>query len=203
MKTFNIQDEFSLLEKYKISPNEFTAIKVILLAQSEDSEYLFKFNNILTLVDIKFRDILVSLQNKGIILKSYKIPEEGTAFHVEDVEINKAFVKNFYRASFELGKELFEVYPMFGYIGDNVVPLKGIAKKFDSIEDFFNFYGKSIKWNPETHRKIIELVKWAKDNTTFLNCSISSFCINQFWNELEALKNGNIVNVNYDAVKLV
>jgi hypothetical protein len=205
LKTFDftLDAELNFLEKYHLTPTELMAIKTILLAQDSEDEYIFKFNNILTFVNIKFRDLLISLQNKGIILKSYKIPEEGSTLNLEEIEMNKNFVKNFYKSSFELGKELFEEYPMFGEINGSIVPLRGVAKKFNSLEDFYRFYGKSIKWNIEKHNHIIELVRWAKDNTTFLNCSISSFCINQLWNELEALKEGKIININFDSVKLV
>lgn len=203
MKNFNLEEELSILEKYRLSPTELFSVQTILLAQDNDCEFLMRFNNILTLIDIKFRNILISLQNKGIILKSFKIPEEGNTLKLEDIPFNKGFIKTFYKSSFELGKELFEIYPMFGEINGNVIPLRGVAKYFNSLEDFYRFYGKSIKWNPELHNKIIELVKWAKDNTTFLNCSISSFCINQMWNELEALKNGDIANINFNAIKLI
>ena len=203
MKTINLEEELSILEKYRLTPTELFSIQTILLAQDNESDFLIRFNNILTLIDIKFRNILISLQNKGIILKSYSIPDEGSSLNLEEIPFNKGFIKNFYKSSFELGKELFDTYPMFGEIGGNVIPLRGVAKYFQSLEDFYKFYGKSIKWDPILHNKIIELVKWAKDNTNFLNCSISSFCINQMWNELEALKNGNVANINFDAVKLV
>ena len=35
---------------------------------------------------------------------------------------------------------------------------------FDSLEEAYFRYGKSIKWNEERHNQIIELVRWAKDN---------------------------------------
>ena len=191
------------MEKYKLTPTELFAIKTILLAQDNEDEYIFKFNNILNELDIKFRDILISLQNKSIILKSYKIPKEGEVLKLEDIEINKLFIKSYYKASFELGKELFDIYPMFGDIGGNIISLRTVSKKFNSLEDFYRFYGKSIRWNPNTHKEIIELIKWAKENTTFINCSISSFCINQMWNELKALKDGQLININYDSIKLL
>lgn len=191
------------MEKYKLTPTELFAVKTILLAQDNEDEYIFKFNNILNELDIKFRDILISLQNKSIILKSYKIPKEGEVLKLEDIEINKLFIKSYYKASFELGKELFDIYPMFGDIGGNIISLRTVSKKFNSLEDFYRFYGKSIRWNPNTHKEIIELIKWAKENTTFINCSISSFCINQMWNELKALKDGQLININYDSIKLL
>lgn len=203
MEQLELNEELILMEKYKLTPTELFAVKTILLAQDNEDEYIFKFNNILNELDIKFRDILISLQNKSIILKSYKIPKEGEVLKLEDIEINKLFIKSYYKASFELGKELFDIYPMFGDIGGNIISLRTVSKKFNSLEDFYRFYGKSIRWNPNTHKEIIELIKWAKENTTFINCSISSFCINQMWNELKALKDGQLININYDSIKLL
>ena len=203
MEQLELNEELILMEKYKLTPTELFAVKTILLAQDNEDEYIFKFNNILNELDIKFRDILISLQNKSIILKSYKIPKEGEVLKLEDIEINKLFIKSYYKASFELGKELFDIYPMFGDIGGNIISLRTVSKKFNSLEDFYRFYGKSIRWNPNTHKEIIELIKWAKENTTFINCSISSFCINQMWNELKALKDGQLINIYYDSIKLL
>lgn len=203
MEQLELNEELILMEKYKLTPTELFAVKTILLAQDNEDEYIFKFNDILNELDIKFRDILISLQNKSIILKSYKIPKEGEVLKLEDIEINKLFIKSYYKASFELGKELFDIYPMFGDIGGNIISLRTVSKKFNSLEDFYRFYGKSIRWNPNTHKEIIELIKWAKENTTFINCSISSFCINQMWNELKALKDGQLININYDSIKLL
>lgn len=101
-----------------------------------------------------------------------------------------------------MGKELFEAYPQFGSINGSVIPLRGVSKKFDSLEQAYFKYGKSINFNPEKHKYIIELVEWAKDNN-ILNCSLASFIVNNGWCDLEALKNGDIANINYDAIKMI
>ena len=102
MFAFDIDNELIFLEKYNLTPTELMTIRTILLAQDNQEDYLFKFNNILTKTDVKFRDILISLQNKQIITKAYKIPNEGEPFEFEDVTFNESIVKAFYRASFEL-----------------------------------------------------------------------------------------------------
>ena len=101
-----------------------------------------------------------------------------------------------------MGKELFDVYPQFGNIGGCMVPLRSVAKKFDSLEDCYFKYGKTIKWKDELHIKIIDLVKWGKDNN-IINQSLASFVVNQAWIDLEALKNGDSGNINYDNIKLL
>ena len=74
------------------------------------------------------------------------------------------------------------------------------SKKFDTIEDFYRFYGKTIRWKPETHNHIIELVKWANEHN-ILCTTIANFVIDHKWEELEALKNEG--GVNYDSMRLL
>lgn len=177
-------------------------IRTLLILQEDANEELFKtYIEILHNSNIQIRELITRLQAKGIILKSFKVPNPGEAFDPYSIPINKPFLKNLFKSSFEIGKELFEVYPQFGNINGCVVPLRTVAKKFDSLEDCYARYGKEIKWNPEIHSTIIDLVKWAKDNN-ILNCSLASFIINNGWNDLQALKDGE-GNINYDAIKLV
>lgn len=196
-----INEEIGIIEKYHLSPNELFITKLFLITQDNGEEsYLYRF---LTLPEEdrgNLREVLISLQNKGVILKNCKIPNKGESFDPYEIEFNKTFVKGFYKASFELGKELFEEYPMFGNINGSLTSLRGVSKKFNSLEDAYFAYGKSIGWNPEKHQHIIELLKWAKSNTTFIQFSLATFIIDQKWNELDALKNGDIVNVNFNSI---
>lgn len=200
MNFFDINDEFDILAKYKLTPNELMAIRTILLAIDGDNEYLIKFNNILTINDIKFRDILISLKSKGIILQSYDIPKPGEVFELAAILINKNFIKNFYRSAFYLGKELYDAYPQSTLVNGCIYTLKRISKKFNSLEDAFRVYGKIIKWNPETHYKIIELIKWGIDNN-YNFTTLDNFIVDQAWNSIEAVKNGVAININFNALK--
>lgn len=201
--TLNIEDEISILDKYKITPTELLVIRSLLILQNDSDENLFH-NLIIILKDLglNLRDILLSLQNKEIILKSFKIPESNKPFDPYSIPINKNFTKNLYKSSFEMGKELFEIYPSHTVINNSVVTLRGVSKHFDSLEQCYFKYGKSIKWNPNLHKSIIELVNWAKENNV-LSKSLGAFIVDQGWNDLEALKNGDSVNFNYDSVKMI
>ena len=77
-----------------------------------------------------------------------------------------------------------------------------MSKKFDTIEDFFRFYGRTIRWKPEIHNHIIELVNWAKENN-ILCVTLANFIIDRKWEELESLRNGDTGVMNFDAVKVV
>ena len=192
-----------ILNKYHLNPNELFVIRILMLAQDEDDSYLYKYFSIPEEDRGDFRDILISLQNKGIILKSYKIPLKGQTFDPYDVTFNKNFLKYFYKESFDMGEELFNTYPQFGNINGCVVPLRGVSKKFNSLEDMYRYYGKVINWNPETHKKILDVLNWAKENTQFIQFTLASFVIDRRWDDLAALRDGNIVNFNFDAVKMI
>lgn len=199
--TLTLEEEISFLDKYAITPNELLVLRVLLLFQDENNEELLhKLLTTLKRVGIQLRDILLCLQDKMIILKSYQVPKEGDSFDPLDIPINKNFIKQLYKCSFELGKELFEAYPQFGVINSSQIPLRTVAKHFDSLEQCYFKYSKAIGWNPEKHNKIIELVNWARENN-ILNMSLSSFVINQSWLDLEVMKEGDAGNINYNTIR--
>lgn len=201
--TLTLEEEICLLDKYGLTPNELLVVRVLLILQDNNEEELFH-NLMVTLkhINLPLREVLVQLQKKEVILKSFKIPNSGEKFDPYSIPINKNFIKTLYKSSFEMGKELFDSYPQFGSINGNVVPLRTVAKHFDSLEQAYFKYGKAIGFNPEKHKVIIELTKWAKDNN-ILNCSLSSYIINNGWLDLQAMKDGNTANFNVDAIKLI
>lgn len=195
-----MNEQLIIMEKYNLTPSEYFVIKLIFMTQEGYEEsYLLRY---LKINKNTFRDDLVSLQDKGVILKSWKIPEKGSKFDPLEIPINKNFFKNMFKSSLELGKQLFDAYPMFVNINGSTFSLRSFAKKFDTIEDFFRFYGKSIHWDLDKHNEILELIKWDQENNIgFLKMSICNFVVEQKWNELEALKNGDVSNINFDTIR--
>ena len=201
MKNLALRQQLVFCEKYKIDANQLLLLEIILIAQEGDD---------VELVQLYFQskakgsllEQLTKLQEVGVILKSYKLPKKGERLDLFSIPINKNLVKDFYKSSFELGKELFEEYPQFGFINGNPVGIRSVSKKFDSLEDFYRFYGKTIRWKPEVHEHIIELVKWARENN-LLCVSLCNFVIDHRWDELESLRNGDLANTNFDAIKVV
>ena len=199
--TLNLEEEISILSKYRITPNELTFIKTLLILQDEENEDLFKdYIESLYVCNVKLREVLISLQKKEIILKSYKIPSEGESFDPYSIPFNKNFIKSLYKSSFELGKELFEIYPQMTVINGWIVTLRGVSKHFDSLEACYFRYGKAIGWNQERHEKVLDLIKWAKERD-IIKQSLSSFVINNSWLDLEAIRNGDSGNYNFDTIK--
>lgn len=201
---FNIDDELVLIEKYEITPTEMFVARLILLAQESDEEqqYLAKFLSIPENVRGDFRDILLSLQNKGIILKSCNIPKKGETLDIYELEFNKNFLKNFYRASGDMGEELFEHYPQFANINGNMVGIRNVSKKFVDLEDAWRKYGKIIKWNPDIHNEIINLLDWAVENGIDINKSLANFICDHSWLDLKTLRDGG-AGFNTNTVKML
>ena len=190
-----------MLEKYKLTPTELFTCKLLLIAQEEGVEdYIVRYAKIDNGCSIKAT--LESLQSKGIILKSYKIPKIGEKLVIEDIEFNKNFKKNIHKASFDLGKELYENYPQTTYVKGQIFNLRRVSKKFNSLEEAFFKYGKYIRFNEEVHKEVIELVKWGIDNG-YNFTTLDSFIVDQDWNNIKNVRDGGSINVNLDAVKLI
>lgn len=202
MGELNIDNEASILTKYNLNPNELYVIKCLLFMQEDESKYLQSYLQLPESTRGNFRDILLSLQNKHLILSSFTIPSKGQSLDLSQIPFSKNFLKDYYRSSFELGKELFEAYPQFGEINGKVISLRGVASKFDSLEDAYRVYGKIIHYKEEIHKEIISLVNWAKNNN-ILNQSLASFIVNQGWIDLKAIKDGKVVNYNVNSIKLI
>ena len=194
------ENELCILEKYKLTPTELFTIKVILLAKEEsDYEPLKRLSNIL---DGGLRLEIERIQNKGIILQSYKLPKPGTPFIVEDVEFNKNFLKQYYKASFEMGQELFETYPQFTTVQGQIYNLRRVSKKFNDLEDAFAKYGKVINYKPDTHEEIVNLIKWGIENG-YNFTTLDDFICDRGWLSLKAFKEGSGINVNTEAIKMI
>lgn len=195
----NLNSELILMKEYKLVPNELFTIKVILLAQDGEYEYLQKYAEIL---DGQLRLVLVNLQSKGIILKSYKLPKEGASFHPEDVLFNQNFLKKYYRSAFEMGQELFEEYPQSTIVNGQVFNLKTVSHKFDSLEQAFQKYAKQINNNPEIHQQILDDIRWGKENG-YNFTTLDRFIVDMAHLALRAFREGESINMNMESTQLI
>lgn len=185
-----------MLEKYKINSDELLFITVILIIQEGGiNPYINLYFSLPISCRGSIRDILTSLQHKQVITKEYKIPQAGTKFIPEEVSFNKNFIKTFYKESFWIGKELFEVYPISTIVNGMEFKLRRVSKKFDSLEDAYRAYGKAISWKPEVHKDIIQLIEWGKENN-YQFTTLDSFIIDNDWLNIKAMKDSSILNAN-------
>ena len=191
--------EIELMTKYQIFPEELLFIKLVFLAQEGHPEYLSKYFSQMPLKGAP-RDTMISLQEKGIINKSYKIPEKGQTFNPLDIDFNKNFMKSYLQHSYDMGMELFMSYPAFIIINGKQFSLKNIAKSFKSLDDFAFAYGKAIKFDINKHQEILELVEWGKE-ANILNFGIIEFVISMKWLELAEMKKNGLTT--FDTTELL
>ena len=174
----------NLLITYNITAEELLVIYLTFLARDEEGhpEYFSKwFSNG---GSTKLRDIFESLKEKGIILKDYN----PTTYDPNDIRFNKNFIKSWLKNSGEMGQELFDAYPNWINMSGKLVPLKNIASKVNTLDEFFFMYSSAIKHNPETHKKVMEILNWAKENDK-ITSSLVNFVVSKQWEALEDLKN--------------
>ena len=196
MKNFelSLEREIDFMNKYGLTADELFLMRLIFLAQEDRDLYLNKYFRENSL-GYSITDLLKSLQTKEIINKSYKIPEKGTVFNPKDVEFNKQVLKGFLQHSEDLGMELFESYPVSTVINGKTFSLRNIAKFYKSFDDFCFAYGKEIKFDPERHKYIMDLLEWAKENN-LIHSGLGDFIISRKWLDLEEMKDGEMGTFN-------
>lgn len=182
-----IENDLIMLEKYNLTIEEWFVTKLLILASIEEghSEYLFRYLQLPNINNL--RNILINLQNKSVILKSYKIPEKGQKFNPEDIDLNSNFLKNFYKCSGEMGEELFLSYPAYIDSGAKRFILNNITKGYNSLEEMYYDYGRIIKFNPAKHKEIMELLQFAKENN-MISYGICEFIKSHKWITIKQMK---------------
>ena len=86
------------MEKYHITSDELLFLTILLLLQdNEDYTCISHYLSLPTDCRNGIRETLLSLQEKEVITKAYKVPNVGQKFVPEDVTLNKNFVKNFFK----------------------------------------------------------------------------------------------------------
>lgn len=187
----SLNEEIELYLATGLDPNELFVLRLLFLARGGDSSYLL---NYVSNSKIELRQVLLSLQHKGVINKSYHIPDKGESFNPNDVPFSKVFLKSYIRETHELGKELFEKYPEFMNIGGKLCSIKNITKaNFYNFEDFFNYYAKTIKLSGVTHEYIMNQLDFAIENN-LINFTILEFVASRKWNAIAQLREGGLVN---------
>lgn len=184
----SLERELDFMIKYGLTADELYLIKLIFLAQDGHDEYLVKFFREGSL-GLPILDLLTSLQQKGVINKSYTIPQKGEVFEPIDVEFNKQVLKGFLQHSEDLGMELFNSYPAMTVINGKTFSLRNIAKFYKTFDEFCFAYGKEIKFDPDKHQEILDILEWAKENN-LVHSGIGDFIISRKWLDYQEMKDG-------------
>lgn len=185
-----LKKDMALMEEYKLTAEMLFVLKLLFevhdAIETSDSSSLYesktrfnsffheKFNTINQL------DTIHALEERNILVKT-EIPKSITFVDAEKLTFNKNFLKRFRRFSFEMGSELWDVYPKLGYVNDKEIPLTSL-KTFNSCDELYSYYAKSIKYDEEKHRNILRLIEWAKDTgNSFVNMNIEAFVKGRVW----------------------
>lgn len=194
MKSLEINQQLTFCEKYSINPSELLLLEIILIAQEDDDpEIVQLYFNSRMCARGSIIDMLQGLKDAGVILSSYKIPEKGQKLDLFAIPINKNLVKDFYKSSFEMGKELFENYPLSTVVNGVEYKLRRVSKKFNSLEDAYRAYGKAIRWKPDAHKKVLELIDSGKSNG-YVFTTLGDFIVDNDWLNMENIAKDGIVN---------
>lgn len=201
MTEIDIEKELHLMVKFKLSYEEINIVKLLFIAQQDHNDYIIQYFSECS-PENQLRDVLISLQNKGVILKSCKIPNKGSKLDVNTIIFNKMFQKSYLKHCNDLGEELLAAYPPYITIDGAYYSLKNITKVYKSMEDFCFAYGKAIKFDMEKHKEVLEILEDAKAND-LINFGICEFVVSRKWADVSDLGGGKIEMNGYNNMRLI
>lgn len=190
----SLNEETNIYINSGLTPTELYVLRLLFLAIDGDPAYLINYLSNVSNGKELFRQVLISLQEKKIILSSFKIPCEGESLNYKNIPFNKNFMKMYIRESNELGKELFDSYPPFININGKLCSIKNFTKaNLFTFEDFCIYYAKAIKLAGVTHERVMEALEFAKENN-LINYTIIEFIASHKWVEIEYIRNSGDIN---------
>ena len=190
----SLSEEINIYINSGLTPTELFVLRLLFLAVDGDPKYLSNYISNVYKGKVLFRSVLESLKEKKIINSTFKVPQEGEILNYKNIPINKVFVKNYIRESNEIGKELFDAYPPFINIKGKMCSIKNFTKaNLFSLEDFCNFYAKSIKNAGVTHERVMEALEFGKENN-LINYSIIEFIASMKYQEIEFIRSSGNIN---------
>lgn len=193
-RELSLNEEIDIYVNSGLTPTELFIVRLLFLAIDGDSEPLRKYLNGVTNGKLHFKNVLISLKEKKVILSSFNIPNEGETLNFKNIPFNKNFMKAYIRESNDLGKEFFDAYPPFININGKLVSIRNFTKAgLFSFEDFCLFYSKAIKNAGVTHERILKDIEFGKEHG-LIHYSVLEFLASKKWEEIEYIKDSGDVN---------
>lgn len=183
-----LNKELDVMVALEITAEEWLFIQLLYLCEEGDTDSLFRYFTQAKKDSIP-KATLQSLQEKGIISPTYKIPGIGEAFDPAKIKLTDKFSKKYFKVSGEMGLELLQAYPLFITSGNKSFPMKNISKQFKSLEDFSFMYAKAIKFDRSKHEEVLSIIEWSKENE-LIQFGLAEFVISRKWEDLGKLKSG-------------
>ena len=193
-RELSLNEEIDIYVNSGLTPTELFIVRLLFLAIDGDSEPLRKYLNGVTNGKLHFKNVLISLKEKKVILSSFNIPDEGETLNFKNIPFNKNFMKAYIRESNDLGKEFFDAYPPFININGKLVSIRNFTKAgLFSFEDFCLFYSKTIKNAGVTHERILKDIEFGKEHG-LIHYSVLEFLASKKWEEIEYIKDSGEIN---------
>ena len=189
----------NLESKYKLTADEIQLIYMTFLGQEENGGHTEYLKQWLEQCDgqVKLKPLFESLKEKGVIKKNYS-PEK---FIPDEIEFDPKFLKNWIKQTGELGHELYHEYPSHILIDGKRCCLKNFARRFANLDEFYFYYSTTIKHSIETHKKVMEMLKYGKEHN-LIHFGIVEWVASQKWDYIEELKNSGADNLIADSILL-
>jgi hypothetical protein len=205
---FSLERELDIMTKFSLDANHWFVLRSLFIAKDTGkTDYLFSYFTNCSKTGAP-REILLNLKEKKILSKNYKIPEKGEPLNLDDLTFEPSFEKAYFKKSYECGKEIFEAYPHY-LVMDNgkMLPARNLTSKivFKTLDDFYIFYAKTIKYDAALHEKILNSLEFAKEND-LIKSSLVEYCVSQKWlDHIESMEKNKLGEFNnyHDATKIV
>ncbi len=184
-----IDKQLMIMSRFELTAEEWLFIQLLFLAYEDEpkEQYLTKYFNECAKTSIP-RETILSLQDKKILLKSYKIPPEGKELDLSMLEFNSVFTKFYFKTTQEAGMELFTLFPPFLQYGDKLLPAKNVTTKgWNTLEDFFHYYGRIIGWKKDNHDEVMDMLQWAIDQS-LIQYGMVEYVTTRKWIEHRAMR---------------
>lgn len=177
------EEELKVMQRYSISYELLAIVKLIFFIKENENNY--------ELAHLYFnqcrknglnKNELEELKQSKILTKDSEIPESGGEINFDYIDFTDSFMKNFYKYSNQMGKELWEEFPFYIISNRTNYPIKNFSKRFKDLGELFQFYGKSINYDLEYHKLIIKSLKFAVENQ-LVSCNIVDYLIGRQWEQ--------------------
>lgn len=190
----SLKEEINIYINSGLTPTELFIVRMLFLAVDGEPDMLINYLSNVSNGKELFRQVLESLQNKKVILASFKLPREGEVLNYKNIPFNKNFLKMYVRESNEMGKELFDAYPPFININGKLCSIKNFTRAgLFTFDEFCLYYAKAIKSAGITHDRVMEALEFGKENN-LINYSILEFIASHKWVEIEYIQGSGNVN---------
>lgn len=187
----NLDTILNIMSKYNLTADEVLLVYLTFLSCSDNGtnpDNIKYFNKWYSGGGKdRLKSLFESLKAKKVILANYN-PD---TYDPDEIEFNKHFLKQYFKLSGELGKELLKAYPKTLTIGNKLVYLTNISKKFLDQNEFYFWYAASIGHDIQTHKEILEILDWAKSQN-LITFSIIEFVGSKKWETFKELKSQGI-----------